>query len=552
MSISISATAQNGTLDQKLSATQFSIFCALFFVIFYNSSFFEAVFALVDYSTLRGFIFITNISLVLWLFTSIIISLITLPYIVKIIFPILFVTASIVTYFMDAYGVVIHRLMIQNAAETDFSETRDLFNMSLVLYVVALGLLPALLILKIKISYEEFKTECWRKTKFIAIAFMGCLALIMSMSMDYASFFRNHKNIRQMANPLNFIYAGLSYAATSNKIIEVKPIENDAAINSFGKSLVKPTLFILVVGETARADHFGINGYKRDTTPLIAQQNIINFPKVTSCGTETAVSVPCMFSAFGRSGYSDSKAKSQEGLLDVINHAGISVLWRDNNSSCKGTCNRIAFEDMQRLQVQNICNDRECFDEILLHLLDEKIAAENGSKVIVLHQKGSHGPDYFYRYPDDKEVFTPVCKTNQLQNCTTEEVINAYDNTIRYTDYFLNSAIEWLKTKSSQYNTSLLYLSDHGESLGESGLYLHGMPYALAPKEQKQVPLFLWLSDDYAKANAINTECLKQNNTLAYSHDNLFHTVLGMLNIQTQIYNPNLDIVKPCRTSMGN
>ncbi|WP_331351250.1 phosphoethanolamine--lipid A transferase [Cellvibrio sp. UBA7671] len=552
MSISISAKAQNETLDQKLSATQFSIFCALFFVIFYNSSFFETVFALVDYSTLRGFIFIANISLVLWLFTSIIISLITLPYIVKTIFPIVFITASIVAYFMDAYGVVIHRLMIQNVAETDFSETRDLFNMSLVLYVVALGLLPALLILKIKISYEEFKTECWRKTKFIAIAFIGCLALIMSMSMDYASFFRNHKNIRQMANPLNFIYAGLSYAATSNKIIEVKPIENDAAINSFGKYLAKPTLFILVVGETARADHFGINGYKRDTTPLIAQQNIINFPKVTSCGTETAVSVPCMFSALGRSGYSDSKAKSQEGLLDVINHAGISVLWRDNNSSCKGTCNRIAFEDMQRLQIPNICNDRECFDEILLHFLDEKITAENGSKVIVLHQKGSHGPDYFYRYPDDKEVFTPVCKTNQLQNCTTEEVINAYDNTIRYTDYFLNSTIEWLKTKSSQYNTSLLYLSDHGESLGENGLYLHGMPYALAPKEQKQVPLFLWLSDDYAKANAINTECLKQNNTLAYSHDNLFHTVLGMLNIQTQIYNPDLDIVKPCRTSMGN
>lgn len=552
MSTSISAKAQNETLENKLSATQFSLFCALFFVIFYNASFFEGVLALVDYSTLRGFIFITNITLVLWLFTSIIISLITLPYIVKIIFPIVFITASIVAYFMDAYGIVIHRLMIQNVAETDFSEVRDLFNIRVVLYVVALGVLPALLILKIKISYEKFKTECWRKTKFIAIAFIGCLALIMSMSMDYASFFREHKNIRQKANPLNFIYAGISYAATSNKVIEVKPIENDAVINSFGKSLAKPTLFILVVGETARADHFGINGYERDTNPLIAQQNIISFSKVTSCGTETAVSVPCMFSALGRNRYSDTKAKSQEGLLDVINHAGINVLWRDNNSSCKGTCNRIAYEDMRNLKVPNICNDRECFDEILLHLLDEKIGTENGSKVIVLHQKGSHGPDYFNRYPKDYEFFVPVCKTNQLQNCTTEEVVNAFDNTIRYTDYFLNSTIEWLKTKSNQYNTSLIYLSDHGESLGENGLYLHGMPYTLAPKEQKQVPLFLWLSDDYAIANSINTECLKQNNTLNYSHDNLFHTVLGMLNIQTKVYNPELDIVKPCRTSTQN
>ncbi len=547
MSISISTQIQHEAVEQQLSSTRFSLYASLFMVIFYNSSFFREIFGLVDYTSLKGIIFIANISLVLWLLTSIVISLFTLPYLTKLIFPILFITAAGVAYFMNAYGVVIHRLMIQNVMETDFSETRDLLNIKLVLYIVALGLLPSLLLLKTNIRYKSFKIECWRKLKFIIIALISCLALILSMSMDYASFFRNHKNIRQMANPLNFIYAGISYATTSNRPIEVKPIENDAKISSFGISQVKPTLFILVVGETARADHFGINGYRRDTTPLIAQQNIINFPKVTSCGTETAISVPCMFSVLGHNNYSDTKAKSQEGLLDVIHHAGFNVLWRDNNSNCKGTCNRIAYEDVQHLQIPELCNDRECFDEILLHSLDEKIASMTGNKVIVLHQKGSHGPDYFYRYPKDKEFFTPVCKTNQLQNCTKEEVTNTYDNTIRYTDYFLNNAIEWLKTKNTQYNTALLYLSDHGESLGENNLYLHGMPYSIAPKEQKQVPFFLWLSQDYQQANAINMDCLKSANSLDYSHDNLFHTVLGMLNIQTKIYNAELDILNPCK-----
>jgi len=231
----------------------------------------------------------------------------------------------------------------------------------------------------------------------------------------------------------------------------------------------------------------------------------------------------------------------------VINHAGISVLWRDNNSSCKGACDRVGYEEMQHLQIPDFCNGSECFDEILLYQLDERLTAANGSKVIVLHQKGSHGPDYFERYPQSKEIFTPVCKTNQLQDCTQAEVVNAFDNTIHYTDYFLNRTIEWLKTKNAEYNTSLIYVSDHGESLGENGLYLHGMPYSIAPKEQKQVPFFMWLSEEYSAANHVNTQCLKSMIKNSYSHDNLFHTVLGMLNIQTQVYQTNLDILVVCR-----
>jgi len=272
MSISIVAPVECKESEQCLNSAQFSLAAALFFVIFYNAVFFEHVTALVDQSSFRGIIFIANVSLVLWLLSAMVIALITLPYLAKPILSVLFIGGASVAYFMDAYGVVIHRLMIQSALETDYSETRDLINMNLVLYIVALGVLPSLLLLKINLRFGNFREELWRKFKFILVAFIGCLALILSMSMDYASFFRNHKEIRQMANPLNFIYAGLSYATTGNRLIEVKPIENDAVTSSFGTAQVKPTLLILVVGETARADHFGINGYERDTTPLIAQQ----------------------------------------------------------------------------------------------------------------------------------------------------------------------------------------------------------------------------------------------------------------------------------------
>lgn len=547
MSISIVAQVKCNESERCLNSTQFSVIAGLFFVVFFNAAFFQHLVDFAVASGLRGMIFVVNVGLVLWLLTAIVMALVSLPYVAKPILSLMFIGGAIVAYFMNAYGVVIHRLMIQNVLESDYSEVGDLLNIRLACYVVALGVLPSMLLLKINLNFGSFGAEVRRKLTFVIAAFIGCLILILSMSMDYASFFRNHKEIRQMANPLNFIYAGLSYATTGDGVVEVKPIEDDAVVSVFGKAQSKPTLFILVLGETARADHFGINGYARDTTPLIANQHIINFPKVTSCGTETAVSVPCMFSSLGRSGYSDSKGKSQEGLLDVIDHAGISVLWRDNNSSCKGVCNRVAYEEMLHLQVSELCSGAECFDEILLHKLDEKLVAAKGSKVIVLHQKGSHGPDYFKRYPQDKEIFAPVCKTNQLQSCTNQEVVNAFDNTIHYTDYFLNKTIEWLKSKSSDYNTSLIYLSDHGESLGENGLYLHGMPYSIAPKEQKQVPFFMWLSEGYSDANHVDIQCLQRMSENSYSHDNLFHTVLGLLNIQTEVYKAKLDILAECR-----
>ncbi|RYY01897.1 MAG: phosphoethanolamine--lipid A transferase [Gammaproteobacteria bacterium] len=540
-------TTKRKFFSWQMSEIKFTWLISLIFICFYNATFFNAVFKAAPIHDLKSAFFLLSISLLFFVLNTLLVSIIVFPKIVKPILAIIFIAAACVAYFMNAYGIVIHQTMIQNTMETDVKEATGLFNGTLALYIFVLGIIPSLLLLKIKINFGNFKHQAFSKAKLWGLCILAILILIAPFSADYASFFRNNKTIRQMANPANFIYATISYASASNKSVVIKPLGEDAKLNEKAAQLTKPTLFIVVVGETARADHFSINGYSKPTTPLIAQQDIINYRQVFSCGTETAVSVPCMFSNLTRAHYSDKKAKSQESLLDVLKHSGYSILWRDNNSSCKGTCDRVAYEDLRDFKIPELCNERECFDNILLNDIDKKVAAMNGNKVVVLHQKGSHGPDYYNRYPANLEIFKPVCKVNKLQDCSSEEINNAFDNSIHMTDLFLNNAIEWLKTQSSNYNTALIYLSDHGESLGEKNLYLHGMPYIIAPVEQKHVPFFFWFSPGFEQESGINRECLKAQAETEYSHDNLFHTTLGLLNVSTSLYKPELDMVGQCR-----
>lgn len=528
-----------------MTSTQFTLSLSVLFVIFYNTAFFKALFATTPITDIKTMLFTVSIALVLGTITALILSIVMIPRLAKPLIIFILFSAASASYFMNTYGIVIHRTMIQNTFETDTQEATALLSTTWAMYILFLGVIPSTIVAFIRIKFGGFKQELKQKLIIWAVSIASIALLIMCFSADYASFFRNNKDIRQKANPANFIYATVTYALHSNKTIVVKPIGEDAKLE-VSASRTKPTLFILVVGETARADHFSINGYHKPTTPRLAQQNIINYTNVFSCGTETAVSVPCMFSNLGRNDYSDKKAKSQEGLLDVLKHAGISVLWRDNNSGCKGTCNRVDYDNMSKLDIAELCNEHECFDDILLHELNSRIEPMQGDKVIVLHQKGSHGPEYYRRYPASMEVFKPVCKNNKLQECTSEEINNAFDNTIHYTDHFLNNTIEWLKNKNSTHNTAMLYLSDHGESLGEKNLYLHGMPYVIAPKEQKHIPFFFWFSDDFAHENKIDRECLLNKTKEEYSHDNLFHTTLGLLNVHTALYRPELDMLSSC------
>jgi lipid A ethanolaminephosphotransferase len=307
----------------------------------------------------------------------------------------------------------------------------------------------------------------------------------------------------------------------------------------------------MVVGETARAANFSLNGYSRLTNPELAQvPGLLNFGNMHSCGTATAVSLPCLFSGLGRAHYTQRSAQGQEGLLDVLRHAGIEVLWRDNNSGCKGVCDRVASEDVSvPLRGDPLCNDEECFDEILLRGLRQRIHDSRKDMVIVLHQKGSHGPAYWKRYPASFNRFGPACETSDLAKCSQTSIVAAYDNTMLYTDHVLARAIALLELSGREdgVDTAMMYFSDHGESLGENNLYLHGAPYFIAPEEQRHVPFMLWLSEGFRHRFKLDQTCLNARTGQQFNHDYIFHSTLGMLNISTAVYNPGLDLFNACR-----
>jgi lipid A ethanolaminephosphotransferase len=298
------------------------------------------------------------------------------------------------------------------------------------------------------------------------------------------------------------------------------------------------------VGEAGRTDHFSINGYGRQTNPLLEKEDVISFTDISSCGTTTAVSVPCMFSIYNRQEFDDVKGKNVENVLDVIHHTGASVLWRENNSNSKKVASRVTYEEYRTSKKNTLCEDGECRDEGMLVGLQEYIDSRGkGDIFIVLHQLGSHGPAYYRRYPLRFEKFIPTCTSNQLEECSVEEIVNTYDNTILYTDYFLSKAIALLKNNDKHFATAMVYMSDHGESLGENGVYLHGLPYFFAPRSQKQVASIFWFGQRYR----VDREALRQRAGLAYSHDNIFHTLLGMMDIETSVYIRDMDILAGTR-----
>jgi len=225
----------------------------------------------------------------------------------------------------------------------------------------------------------------------------------------------------------------------------------------------------------------------------------------------------------------------------VIQRAGVNVLWIDNNSNSKGVANRVDYLNYKTSDTNPICND-ECRDVGMLSGIQSFIDQHPlGDILVILHQMGSHGPAYYKRYPKEFEVFTPTCQTNQLEECTIDDIVNAYDNTILYTDFFLSETIQLLK-KNSKFETVMIYVSDHGESLGENGIYLHGLPYMIAPDSQTHVPMITWFGETYKK-NDIDYDALKLQANNKYTHDNMFHTLLGMLEVDSDIYESEKDII---------
>ena len=458
-------------------------------------------------------------------------------------------------YFMLSYGVVIDRTMMVNVLLTDTREARELLSWRLLGALLLLGVLPLALLWRTPLRWAT----PLRQAGHNAILLVAACALLAGAGglffQDLSATMRNHTQLRYLINPLNSFYA---IAIMGRKPIQrsgvaVAPLGEDAHLPALAAG-ARPPLVIMVLGETARADHLGLNGYARDTTPRLAQENVVSLRNVWSCGTNTAASVPCMFSNLGREAFENRPANT-EGLADVLQRAGYAVLWLDNQAGgCKGVCDRVPKVDYRALQAAapELCQGDECFDEVMLRGLDERIArlpAERRARgvVVFMHQMGSHGPAYYKRTPAGFKKFMPECTTNALQQCPREQVVNAFDNTILYTDHFLASAIDWLKQRDNQWAPAMVYLSDHGESLGENNLYLHGLPYRFAPDVQKHVPWIFWLSPTFEQQSGVKLDFLARQQGEKLSHDHYFHSTLGLLGVQTQVHDPARDVFTSCR-----
>jgi lipid A ethanolaminephosphotransferase len=466
----------------------------------------------------------------------------------KPILAVLLLVSAAAAYYMDAYGVVFDRSMVANIVDTDPAEAFELLSVRLLGWMIALGVVPVYVLSRVRLRREPWQRHLLVKAMTIGVLISAVAVTVAPFFQSYAALLRNHRELRLSLVPANYLSAAHSYVKSrlsATDRLEVVAADARRTVPAAGS---KPTLTVLIIGETARASNFQLNGYPRPTTPqLAAEAEVINFRQVRSCGTSTAVSLPCMFLDVGRSGFGDTLARRRENLLDVLQRAGFDVLWRDNNSGCKGLCDRVGHEDLTQANVPSLCGSGECYDEILLHGLQEKLDGFRRDAVLVLHMKGSHGPAYFLRYPPAFEHFKPVCRETQFDRCERNTIVNAYDNTLRYTDHVIARTIDLLRRNADRFDTSLVYVSDHGESLGERGLYLHGIPYALAPAEQTHIPMLMWFSAAAQKRFGIDVSCLRARQDERFSHDNLYHSAIGMLDVQTRIYRPEQDLFRSCR-----
>jgi len=528
-----------------ISGRRLIIYASLFLTLFYNYSFFTNVLVIYPLE-LKNIGFLISLVIVLIFFNILFFTLISSRYTVKAILIITFLVSSLTSYFMNTYHVVIDDSMIRNMLQTNINESIDLFSFKQVLYFLIFGVLPSVLIYKSNLKYKTMRKEFISKAKIITISLIVIVACFLSFSKHYTSFLREHKPLRYSVNPTYWMYSVGKYMNLTfrNGEVTLASTGGDAkVIHIDAQEENENELIILVVGEAARADHFSLNGYAKQTNPLVSKENIINFSNMYSCGTSTAESVPCMFSIFDKSNYSYKKGVSTENVLDVLSHTDyVNILWRDNNSDSKGVALRVPFEDYRDPKNNTICIDGECRDEGMLVGLDEYIEKNKGEDIlIILHQMGNHGPAYYKRYPKSFEKFTPVCQTNQLEECSKEEISNAYDNAILYTDYFLSKTINFLKKYDKTHEVGMIYMSDHGESLGENGIYLHGLPYFMAPDAQTHIASFIWFGEKLSED--INIEKVKENSDKEFSQDNLFHTLLGLFEVQSKVYKKEMDIV---------
>ncbi len=514
-----------------------------------NITFWRELFTRLDLSSIQSFGYIFTSFFVIFFLLSFTFFVFGQKSLLKPILVFTLILSATISYFNQELGVIIDKEMVRNIIDNikdrNINEASELLSFPLIAYVFVIGIVPSSIVSLVNIRHHKlFRTLLTRSIFALCILLISASTFMMNFKF-YTYFYRQNEDILFYVTPI--------YPLVAIKKYIKKQIKNNYVFHEIGndahrvKTSKKRMVGVMIVGETARADHFSLNGYKRQTNPKLARySNVIDFKVVHSCGTSTAYSVPCMFSFLGQNNYSPEIAQQYSNVLDVLKKSGVIPVWIENNSSCKGVCkylkevNIINYPD-KGSEYYN--NNGQSYDMIMLDKFNDLINNSDTDILLVLHTMGSHGPQYHNRYPDSFAVFRPYCKKATPQECSNEENINAYDNTIDYTDSFLSSIIDYLEQHKYSYDSFMMYASDHGESLGENGVYLHGLPYIIAPEAQTHIPFLMWLSNNYIDDNNINLSALKQKTNNKYTHDNITHTLLGLFDVQTRLYDQSLDII---------
>jgi lipid A ethanolaminephosphotransferase len=479
---------------------------------------------------------VVTVALVLW------------PRIGKPLLAILILVSAASAYYTQTFGVRLNEEIIQSIFETTRAEAGALITPAFLGWMALYGVLPVVIIAVLPVRFLPL----WRSLAVRAAIILAAAALLLLphflVGRNYIYFERNHRGMYDVYHPYAALSGTFHYLQRDvfRKKPVVTPIGTDAALAPSAAMAARKRVVVLVVGETARAENQSLQGYGRETNPEMKREGAIYFSDAWSCGTATTVSVPCMFSNMTREKFDKPAAKARWNALDVLQHAGVDVFWRDNDEGCKDVCARVPNDDVTDAKIAGLCDASGCVDDILVGDLPERLAKMRSPALLVLHIKGSHGPAYFKRYPAEFNVFKPGCETAEVQTCSYAQTVASYDNTILYTDHILGKVVEALKAEPDT-DSAMMYLSDHGESLGENDVYLHGADWATAPSQQKHIPMLMWLSPGWVRDSGLRMDCVAQRRVQPASQDNLFHTLLGFFGTRTEVYKPELDLLAGCQ-----
>ena len=486
---------------------------------------------------------------------ALLLGVVTTRHTLKPLVALLTVVGALEMHYALNYGVVIDPSMVRNVLATDVAESRELLSWRLAADLLLYAALPLTLLAAVRLEPRPWRAAIGRRSLLVAGSLGLLVVALLWQFQPISALTRNRKEVRYLVTPASTVWSlGSVLAAEARGAARPRqPIGLDAVAGPVGPGH-RPRLVVLAVGETARAANWGLSGYARETTPQLAQvPGLLNFADVTACGTSTEVSLPCMFAPVGRRDYDEARIRGSQSLLHVVARAGVAVQWVDNQSGCKGVCEGLPTEAVSAATAPGLCQNGRCWDEALVRALDERLRGLRGNpgstQLLVLHMLGNHGPSYYRRYPPAFERFKPACRDDDLGRCTREQIVNAYDNALLYTDHVLATLVARLSEQAAQIDSTLMFVSDHGESLGERNLFLHGVPYAIAPREQTQVPMVMWWSSGFATDIGLQADCMRERATRPARHDHLFHTVLSLLDVRTALYEPTLDLTHGCRAA---